>query len=90
MGPATAHAQAEFPVVLDREFNGSAPPLFAAIDEGYFEEKGMSETIEAGKGSLYAIPRVATGASPIGRADIDSPIRFLDQNPDAPLIAAMT
>ena len=45
--------------------------------------------ITPGKGSLAAIPKVATGAFPFGFADINSLIKFLDQNPGAPVIAIM-
>jgi NitT/TauT family transport system substrate-binding protein len=41
--------------------------------------------VAAGQGSLDAIPKVATGAFPVGFADINSLIKFLDQNPDAPV-----
>ena len=45
--------------------------------------------ISPGKGSLDAIPKVATGSFPIGFADINSVIKFLDQNPGGPVIAVM-
>ena len=45
--------------------------------------------ITAGQGSLDALPKVASGAFPLGFADINSLIRFLDQNPDAPVTAVM-
>jgi NitT/TauT family transport system substrate-binding protein len=56
---------------------------------GNFAAKGLNVTVEAGNGSLDAIPKVATGAFPVGMADINSLIKFLDQNPGAPVIAAM-
>ena len=40
-----------------------------------------------GQGSLDAIPKVATGAFPVGFADMNSLIKFLDQNPGAPVTA---
>jgi len=90
LGSATVvHAQTDVPFALDWRFEGPAAPYFAAIDQGFFEAQGLSVTIEAGNGSLDAIPKVATGAFPIGTADINSLIRFLDQNPDAPVIAVM-
>ncbi|MEM7520016.1 MAG: ABC transporter substrate-binding protein [Pseudomonadota bacterium] len=85
---ADGHATA-VPFALDWKFEGPAAPYFAAIDNGHFEEAGLSVEITAGSGSLDAIPKVATGAFPIGFADINSLIRFLDQNPGAPVIAAM-
>ena len=88
MGSA-ATAQTDLPFALDWKFEGPAAPYFAAIDNGYFIDQGLNVTIEAGNGSLDAIPKVATGAFPVGFADINSLIKFLDQNPGAPVIAAM-
>lgn len=77
------------PFALDWKFEGPSAPYFAAIDNGHFEAAGLEVEIAAGKGSLDAIPKVATGAFPIGFADINSLVKFLDQNPGAPVIAAM-
>lgn len=85
---ADGHAT-QVPFALDWKFEGPSAPYFAAIDNGHFEAKGLAVEITAGSGSLDAIPKVATGAFPIGFADINSLIRFLDQNPGAPVIAAM-
>jgi NitT/TauT family transport system substrate-binding protein len=84
-----AHAQTSMPFALDWKFEGPAAPYFVAIDKGYFEEAGLTVEITAGQGSLDAIPKVATGAFPVGFADINSLIKFLDQQPDAPVIGAM-
>ena len=84
-----AAAQTAMPFALDWKFEGPAAPYFVAIDEGYFGEAGLEVEITAGQGSLDAIPKVATGAFPVGFADINSLIKFLDQNPGAPVIAAM-
>ncbi len=84
-----AFAQADFPFALDWKFEGPAAPYFVAIDKGHFEEAGLSVEISAGQGSLDAIPKVATGAFPVGFADINSLIKFLDQNPGAPVTAVM-
>lgn len=88
MSLADGHAT-QVPFALDWKFEGPSAPYFAAIDNGHFDAKGLSVEITAGSGSLDAIPKVATGAFPIGFADINSLIRFLDQNPGAPVIAAM-
>ncbi|REC58094.1 ABC transporter substrate-binding protein [Rhodosalinus sediminis] len=77
------------PFALDWKFEGPAAPYFVAIDEGYFADAGLSVEITAGQGSLDAIPKVATGAFPVGFADINSLIKFLDQNPGAPVTAVM-
>lgn len=74
---------------LDWRFEGPSAPYFLAIDNGYFAEQGLSVEVTAGQGSLDAIPKVASGAFPMGFADINSLIRFLDQNPGAPVTAVM-
>lgn len=86
---APAYAQTDMPFALDWKFEGPAAPYFHALDAGYFADKGLTVTISEGAGSLDAIPKVATGAFPIGFADINSLMRFLDQNPGAPVTAVM-
>ena len=86
---AAASAATDVPFALDWKFEGPSAPFFAAIDEGFFEAAGLDVEITAGSGSLDAIPKVATGAFPLGFADINSLVRFLDQNPDAPVTAIM-
>ncbi|MDA7424169.1 ABC transporter substrate-binding protein [Thalassococcus lentus] len=88
---AASFAQAEtaVPFALDWKFEGPAAPYFVAIDKGYFGEADLSVEITAGQGSLDAIPKVATGAFPVGFADINSLVKFLDQNPGAPVTAVM-
>jgi NitT/TauT family transport system substrate-binding protein len=86
---APALAQTEMPFALDWKFEGPSAAYFAAIDNGHFAEEGLEVEIAAGQGSLDAIPKVATGAFPVGFADINSLMRFLDQNPDAPVTAVM-
>ena len=89
LAASTATAQVEMPFALDWKFEGPSAPYFAAIDNGHFAAEGLSVEISAGQGSLDAIPKVATGAFPIGFADINSLIKFLDQNPGAPVIGVM-
>lgn len=82
-------AETDLPFALDWKFEGPSAPYFHALDAGYFSDAGLTVTISEGAGSLDAIPKVATGAFPIGFADINSLMRFLDQNPDAPVTAVM-
>ena len=82
-------AQTKVPFTLDWKFEGPSAPYFLAIDNGHFAAEGLTVDISAGKGSLDAIPKVATGAFPIGFSDINSLIKFLDQNPGAPVTAVM-
>ena len=84
-----AHAQTDLPFALDWKFEGPSAPYFAAIDNGHFEAEGLNVTIEAGTGSVNTIPKIATGAFPVGFGDINSVIKFLDQNPGAPITAVM-
>lgn len=84
-----AAAQTSMPFALDWKFEGPAAPYVVAIDKGYFADAGLSVEVSEGNGSLDAIPKVATGAFPVGFADINSLMRFLDQNPGAPVTAVM-
>ena len=85
--PLTAQETMNF--ALDWRFEGPSAPYFLAVDNGHFAEAGLEVEITAGQGSLDALPKVASGAFPMGFADINSLIRFLDQNPDAPVTAVM-
>jgi NitT/TauT family transport system substrate-binding protein len=86
---AGAHADTNLQFALDWKFEGPSAPYFLAIDNGHFSAAGLEVEISPGKGSLDAIPKVATGAFPVGFADINSLIKFLDQNPGAPVTAVM-
>ena len=70
-------ADTKIPFTLDWKFEGPSAPFFNAIDKGYFKSTGLDVEISPGKGSLAAIPKVATGAFPFGFADINSLIKFL-------------
>ncbi|WP_170603717.1 ABC transporter substrate-binding protein [Ruegeria arenilitoris] len=83
------NAQTEVPFALDWKFEGPSAAYFAAIDNGHFAEENLSVNIEAGSGSVQTIPKIATGAFPMGFGDINSVIKFLDQNPGAPVTAVM-
>lgn len=84
-----AAADTKMPFALDWKFEGPSAAYFAAVDNGHFKAEGLEVEISPGKGSLDAIPKIATGAFPIGFADINSLIKFLDQNPGAPVQAVM-
>ncbi len=84
-----AAQETEINFALDWRFEGPSAPYFMAIDNGYFADAGLAVEVTAGQGSLDALPKVASGAFPIGFADINSLIRFLDANPGAPVTAIM-
>lgn len=76
-----AHAQTDVKFALDWKFEGPAAPYFVAIDKGYYKAEGLNVTIDSGPGSVAGIARVAAGTYPIGFFDINSLVKFRDQNP---------
>lgn len=86
---APAQAETAIPFALDWKFEGPAAPYFVAVDKGYYAAEGLAVEVTEGAGSLDAIPKVATGAFPIGFTDINSLMKFIDQNPGAPVTAVM-
>ncbi|QYO75447.1 ABC transporter substrate-binding protein [Devosia salina] len=84
-----ALAQTDIKLTLDWRFEGPAAGFLLAQDKGYFAEEGLNVTIDTGNGSVEAIPRVATGAYQFGFGDINSLIKFLDEDPSQPVKAIM-
>lgn len=82
-------AQTAVKFSLDWKFEGPATPYFVALDKGYYKAEGLDVTIDTGRGSLEAIPRVTSGTYEFGFADINSLIKFRDKNPDIPLKGIM-
>ncbi len=84
-----ALAQTDIKFTLDWRFEGPAAGFLLAQDNGYFADEGLNVTIDVGNGSVEAIPRVATGAYQLGFGDINSLIKFLDEDPSQPVKAVM-
>ncbi|WP_127753588.1 ABC transporter substrate-binding protein [Devosia sp. 1566] len=88
-GSLPAMAQTAVKLTLDWRFEGPAAGFLLAQDNGHFAAEGLDVTIDTGNGSVEAIPRVATGAYQFGFGDINSLIKFLDEDPAQPVKSVM-
>ena len=86
---APAFAETAIKFTLDWKFEGPAAGFLLAVDKGYFKDEGLDVTIDTGNGSVEAIPRVATGTYQMGFGDINSLIKFLDEDPTQKVKAVM-
>ncbi len=84
-----AVAQTDLKFALDWRFEGPSAPYFVALDKGYYKAEGLNVTIDSGPGSVAGITRVAAGTYPIGFFDVNSLVRFRDQNPDKQVKAVL-
>src|SRR5437762_5994499 len=84
-----ASAQTDLKFALDWKFEGPSAPYFVAIDKGYYKAEGLNVTIDSGPGSVAGIARIAAGTYPIGFFDINSLVKFRDQNPDKKVQAVL-
>jgi NitT/TauT family transport system substrate-binding protein len=84
-----ASAQSDMKFALDWKFEGPSAPYFVAIDKGYYKAEGLNVTIDSGPGSVAGIARVAAGTYPLGFFDINSLVKFQDQNPDKKVQAVL-
>src|SRR5262249_27363854 len=82
-----AIAQTPIKFSLDFKFEGPSAPFLIAIDNGYYQAEGLNVTIDPAAGSVEPIQRVASGTYDMGFGDINSLIKFRDQNPNLPVKA---
>jgi NitT/TauT family transport system substrate-binding protein len=89
LGFSAAHAQTPVRFSLDWRWEGPAAPFAVALEKGYFKAEGLDVTIEPAAGSREPISRVASGAYDAGFGDINSLVRFRDENSGADIKAVM-
>ena len=82
-----AAAQTPIKFTIDFKFEGPSALFLDGLDKGYYRAEGLDVTIDPGAGSIEPINRVASGAYDIGFGDINTLIKFRDQNPGTPVKA---
>jgi NitT/TauT family transport system substrate-binding protein len=83
----SASAQTALRFSLDWRVEGPAAMFLVPQERGYFRQEGLNVVVDEGATSLEPITRVASGSHQIGFADINMLIKYLDQNPAAPVKA---
>ena len=84
-GPSDAQTAIRFS--LDFRIEGPQAPFLVGIDRGFYRAEGLDVTVDPATSSLEPITRIASGSYDMGFGDINSLIKFRDQNPGTPIKA---
>ena len=84
-----AFAETEIKVTLPWVFQGPDSFMLVAEDKGYYAEEGLSVTIDAGRGSVDAISKVASGTYEFGFADLSNLVQFAAENGESAPVSIM-
>jgi NitT/TauT family transport system substrate-binding protein len=87
LSSTAAHAQTSLRFSLDFRIEGPQAPFLLGLDRGFYKAEGLDVTIDPATSSLEPITRLASGSHDIGFGDINSLIKFRDQNPGTPIKA---
>lgn len=82
-------AETEIKVTLPWVFQGPDSFMLVAEDKGYYTEEGLSVTIDAGRGSVDAISKVASGTYEFGFADLSNLVQFAAENGESAPLSIM-
>jgi NitT/TauT family transport system substrate-binding protein len=86
---AAAAAETSVKVTLPWVFQGPDSFMLVAVDRGYYAEEGLDVTVDAGRGSVDAISKVASGSYELGFADVSNLIQFAAENPGGAPVSVM-
>jgi NitT/TauT family transport system substrate-binding protein len=84
-GPAAAETALRFS--LEGRLEGPNAAFLVAQDKGYYQQEGLDVLIDEAASALEPITRVASGTHELAIADINTLIRYRDQQPSAPVKA---